>query len=222
MIGLFKKIVIADHLLRSYWLGEESGYLFGLAEHNPLFTLIGATDYSNGLSALIFCFLGLLFAYIDFSAYSDIAIGISRLFGHRIIENFYYPFLAPNIREYWKRWHISLSEWSFRNIYFPALIKTKSSFLPLYLVMVSIGLWHALSLSWFLWAIHHASGMTVVSLAQKFINPHKYVLYALYPLRTLTNLVFASAGFAFVFFQDHELATKTYISIALMPFEIFK
>lgn len=213
LIGIFKKVVIADGFLLLVMQGKA---LQGSLWHGSGSSVdILAATYASASGADIFAFAisGLLFAYMDFSAYSDIAIGISRLFGHQVRENFNFPILAPNIREYWKRWHISLSDWSFRNIYFPALVKSQNAYLPLYLTMLSIGLWHAFNLSWFCWAMHHATGMTVVGLLQ---NQKRYklspeALFWLRPLRTGLTVIYASMGFVFVYFSDFETALTLYL-----------
>ena len=71
--------------------------------------------------SFVFGYAALLFvkAYVDLSAYTDIAIGLSALFGFRILENFYRPFFSANLFEFWRRWHISLSSWCRNQIYFP-------------------------------------------------------------------------------------------------------
>src|SRR5205823_958189 len=84
-----------------------------------------------------------LHTYIEFSAYSDIAIGASLLFGIVIRENFDFPILASNVGEYWKRWHMSLSSWCQAYIYMPTIGVTRSPYLAVFLTMMTIGLWHA-------------------------------------------------------------------------------
>lgn len=213
IIGVFKKVVIADGFLFQVMHGNRlTGVLW--QDSGSSVNLI-ATDPAAALGSDVFAFAlsGLLFAYIDFSAYSDMAIGLSRLFGYRIRENFNFPILASNIREYWKRWHISLSDWSFRNIYFPVLIKTQNSYLPLYLTMFSIGLWHAFNLSWFSWAIHHATGMMVVDIAQKHLKLKPVILTLLRPVRTGITIIYASMGFVFVYFSDYLIAVELYTKL---------
>jgi alginate O-acetyltransferase complex protein AlgI len=210
-LGLFKKIVVADGYLLSVMNGEKLEGSLWQGTGGSVDTLAAVPEAAEGVEIFAFALSGLLFAYIDFSAYSDIAIGLSRLFGFQIRENFNFPVLAPNIREYWKRWHISLSDWSFRNVYFPALLKSQNSYLPLYLTMLSIGMWHAFNLSWFSWAMHHATGMMVVGLAQKHVPLKPVVLFWLRPLRTAATVVFASLGFVFVYFSDYATALELYL-----------
>lgn len=210
LVGIFKKIVIADAFLLTFLQGTRSINFFGQPLSVAADTLATLPMTAQGPEIFIFAFVGLTYAYVDFSAYSDMAIGVSRLFGYRIRENFNFPLLAPNLREYWKRWHISLSDWSFRNIYFPALIKSQSSYLPLYLTMLTIGMWHAFSLSWFTWALHHATGMNLVGACQKHLKISALWLTLLRPVRTALTLVYVSLGFIFVYFSDYGIAVTLY------------
>ena len=92
-------------------------------------------------------------SYVQFSGYSDIAIGLSALFGYRIIENFSYPFISTNIADFWKRWHISLSEWCRQYIFLPIMSKTRSVFIGLVCSMLVLGIWHEVSWKYFIWAV---------------------------------------------------------------------
>jgi alginate O-acetyltransferase complex protein AlgI len=105
--------------------------------------------------------LGLMFiyAYLDFSAYSDIAIGISRLFGFKIQENFNWPIFAHNISEFWKRWHMTLSGWCQAYVYLPTIGLTRNPYLAVILTFGAIGLWHAGRLPWLCWGLYHALGV---------------------------------------------------------------
>lgn len=222
LIGLFKKIIIAEVILYP----PLHGTLLASSSRNRMVLDAGM----NGGDIIFFGMMGVLFAYIDFSAYSDIAIGSSRLLGHRIRENFNFPIFAPNLREYWQRWHMSLSEWAFKNVYFPLLIKTRNQYLPLYATMLTIGIWHAWNLSWFSWAMHHATGMTVVTFFQKKAAPfllgkldsmlpgmpsskalQNTVNWGLRCLSTALTLTFVSMGFIFVYYNDYSLALSLYL-----------
>ena len=102
-------------------------------------------------------------AYFDLSAYTDLAIGFSRLFGFRIMENFHYPFWKANLGEFWRGWHISLSSWCRNNVYFPVFGLTRKPWLGLYVSMLTMGLWHYLSWNWTLWGLWHGTGLVVVA-----------------------------------------------------------
>ncbi len=87
-------------------------------------------------------------AYFDLSAYTDLAIGFSALFGFRIMENFHLPFLQKNLSDFWRSWHISLSTWCRNNVYFPVFGLTRKVWLGLYASMLTMGLWHYVDLHW--------------------------------------------------------------------------
>ncbi|HXX80024.1 MAG TPA: MBOAT family O-acyltransferase, partial [Thermodesulfovibrionales bacterium] len=96
--------------------------------------------------------------YFDFSGYSDMAIGLAKMFGFDFLENFNYPYLARSIREFWRRWHISLSTW-FRDYLYIPLGGNRGSvarvFGNLLTVFLLCGLWHGASWTFVLWGLWH-------------------------------------------------------------------
>jgi alginate O-acetyltransferase complex protein AlgI len=145
--GLFKKLVIAD------WIG----YFI-----NPVWQ--NQDQYS--LAVRILALFGFsLQIYFDFAGYSDIAIGSSRLFGLRIMENFNNPYLAPNISQFWRRWHISLSDWIRDYVFFP-LAQNKTNQLWLIfcvpvIAMATCGLWHGAAWNYVFWGVWHGLGISI-------------------------------------------------------------
>jgi len=96
--------------------------------------------------------------YFDFSAYSDMAIGLGRIFGFRFLENFRYPYISQSIREFWRRWHISLSSWFRDYLYIPLggnRHGPRRTYLALITVFVLCGLWHGASWSFVVWGLYH-------------------------------------------------------------------
>jgi len=108
-----------------------------------------------------FVILTYLQEYVNFSAYSDIAIGASLLFGIRIMENFNWPVIATNISDFWRRWHMTLSGWCQTYVYMPVMARTRSIVLATIATFVLIGLWHGVALTWLAWGLFHAAGVTV-------------------------------------------------------------
>ncbi|MES2675611.1 MAG: MBOAT family O-acyltransferase [Pseudomonadota bacterium] len=201
--GVFQKFVIADYFLSSY-LGDN-------------FFLI-PFDVSSGDDSGVFqlLFVSFIFVYVDFSAYSNIAIGLSRLFGYHICENFNWPLFSTSPRDFWKRWHMSLSGWCMRNIYFPLLIKTKSFVVPSFMVMFVVGMWHSISLSWFFWAVHHTVGILVTIIFERKFNIKisklgKYA-FLLRVLMIVCTLVFVAGGYAFAQYSDASVAVNMYLA----------
>lgn len=102
--------------------------------------------------------------YFDFSAYSDMAIGLGRMLGFRFLENFNYPYIALSIQEFWRRWHISLSTWFRDYVYIPlggnrgGSIKTYRN---LFIVFLLTGLWHGASYNFIIWGLLHGLFITI-------------------------------------------------------------
>lgn len=96
--------------------------------------------------------------YYDFSGYSDMAIGLGRMFGFRYAENFDYPYLSASITEFWRRWHISLSSWFKEYLYFPLGGNRKGAArtcFNLSVVFLATGLWHGASMNFIGWGVYH-------------------------------------------------------------------
>ena len=139
--GLFKKMVIADNC------ATYANAIFNTsAEHN------GSTLF---LGALFFTFQ----IYGDFSGYSDIALGVSRLFGIELLRNFAFPYFSRDIAEFWRRWHISLSTWFRDYIYFPlggskggTWMKVRNTFI----IFLVSGFWHGANWTFIAWGLINA------------------------------------------------------------------
>ena len=115
------------------------------------------------LTSLAFAIVMFLRAYLDLSAYTDLAIGFSGLFGFRIMENFNRPLVQKNLSEFWQSYHISLSSWCRNNVYFPVFGLTRKAWVGLYASMLTMGLWHYVNLNWTFWGLWHGTGLVVVS-----------------------------------------------------------
>lgn len=116
--------------------------------------------------------------YFNFSAFSDIAIGVARCLGYRVPENFDRPFLAADITEFWRRWHITLGEWLRVQIYNP-LVRTGSRVLPgslivavgpLLCTMLVCGLWHQLSKTFVVWGLLHGGALAVHEVWRRYFK----------------------------------------------------
>jgi alginate O-acetyltransferase complex protein AlgI len=200
-IGYFKKVFVESFFLAVYIAPEVRaplvpGWHFSTAR--PL----------QAAGFVIFVFLR---AYIDLSAYTDLAIGFSRLFGFRIMENFNNPLVKRNLSEFWRSWHISLSTWCRNNVYFPVFGSTRKVWLGLYASMIVMGLWHYVDLNWFSWALWHGTGLVVVSwwLGRKkaFRKAHRGSAFwsrtswrhaLLSPLWYVMTFCFVALGYSFV------------------------
>lgn len=121
--------------------------------------VFGAWTETRGAVAGAAC--DLLYLYTAFAGYSDIAIGLGLLLGHRLPENFDRPFLASELGEFWRRWHASASGWCRDYIFTPLLARTRSPNLALVGTMVGFGLWHDLSVAYLAWGLYHGSGLVI-------------------------------------------------------------
>jgi alginate O-acetyltransferase complex protein AlgI len=117
--------------------------------------------------------LALVNLYLDFSAYSDIAIGASRVFGLTITENFKYPLLATNLTEFWGRWHMSLTGWCRAYIYMPLVGHTRNPPLAIIVTFAAVGLWHAGTIHWLAWGLWHGFGQAGVQLWARFAQKRR-------------------------------------------------
>ena len=159
VLGLFKKCVIAD------WLG----YWTAPVWQHP-------ADYALAMRALAL-FGYSMQIYLDFSGYSDIAIGTSRLFGLTIMENFSWPYLQPNISQFWRHWHISLSDWIRDYVFFPLSQVSRAPLwgrlaVPL-LAMGLCGLWHGAAWHFLAWGLWHGAGIAVLQAWNTYKRQHK-------------------------------------------------
>ena len=143
--GFFKKAVLADHL-----------GVFVDAVFNQV-----AAGYAMQMSPLDLAIAGVFFTfqiYFDFSGYSDIAIGIARIFGVRLMENFNAPLLATSIYDFWKRWHISLTSWFREYVYFSLGGSRKGrprAVVNVLIVFFLSGLWHGAAWTFVVWGVCH-------------------------------------------------------------------
>ena len=153
IIGYFKKVFVEGFVFTVY---------FAATARSPL---ASGWHFSTArpLQATVFVVYAFLLAYIDLSAYTDLAIGFSRLFGFRIMENFNNPLFKRNLSDFWRSWHISLSTWCRNNVYFPVFGATRKVWLGLYASMMVMGLWHYIDLNWSSWALWHGTGLVMVS-----------------------------------------------------------
>lgn len=102
--------------------------------------------------------------YLQFSGYSDIAIGFALLLGHRIIENFSWPFLKPDIVAFWRSWHISLTKLCREYVFTSVHAATRQAWLGVFATMLAISLWHGLTLNYMAWGLYHATGLVIYRL----------------------------------------------------------
>lgn len=150
IIGLAKKVILANSL------GEIADKIF-TADVNYIGTAVS--------------WIGIVFftiqIYFDFSGYSDMAIGLGRMFGFEFMENFNYPYIAKSIGEHWRRWHISLSTWFKDYVYIPLGGNRKGNvYFNLFVVFLTTGIWHGAAWGYLVWGIWHG----IFTLLERFLK----------------------------------------------------
>ena len=165
LMGLAKKVILADNFALLMKIFRESG------EQSVLFYWMYAIAFTLNI-------------YFDFSGYSDMAIGLGRIFGFRFIENFNYPYLSKSVTEFWRRWHMSLGSWFRDYVYIPLggnrVSKGRWVFNILTVWMLT-GLWHGAAWNFVLWGLLFAVMLLIekwVPALQKLPNilRHSYVM----------------------------------------------
>ncbi len=104
---------------------------------------------------------GAMNLYLQFSGFSDIAIGFALLLGYRVMENFHNPYGQRNIADFWRAWHISLTSWCRDYVYLPMLGLTRNPYVANITTFLVIGLWHEVSVRFVVWALYHATGVII-------------------------------------------------------------
>lgn len=140
MVGFNKKIFLANGM------GYVADTIFAdISRINTPYAWLGAACYA-------------LQIYMDFSSYSDMAIGLGELFGFHFLENFNYPYISKSIKEFWRRWHISLSSWFRDYVYIPLggnRHGIRATYRNLMIVFILTGFWHGANWTFILWGLFH-------------------------------------------------------------------
>ena len=212
--GLFKKIVIADNC--AFYANQ----IFENSDTYPGSVLF--------IGAILFAFQ----IYGDFSGYSDIAIGISRIMGIDLMQNFKSPYLAENIQDFWRRWHISLSTWFRDYVYIPlGGNKVDSSFrrsLNIIITFVVSGFWHGANWTFIIWGALHSLFYFIQTIYSKNLKTTKLLPEGLEKAFNIF-ITFVAVAFAWIFFRANSFTHAiNYISeilsstITTNPMSYFK
>ena len=195
--GLGKKVLIANAAGAGYELLAENGT---------------GTTLSTSVGMLLFAFQ----IYFDFSAYSDMAIGVGRILGFEFNENFNYPYESASVSEFWRRWHISLSTWFRDYVYIPLGGNRKGTartVLNLLIVWTLTGIWHGADITFLLWGLYYGILISAEKLfLGRFFDKHRalgriwtlvavffgWIIFASTPSGFLSTVagIFGANGFA--------------------------
>lgn len=151
VLGLAKKVLIANTLA----LVADNAFATDTSQLSVSFAWLGALAYTFQI-------------FFDFSGYSDMAIGLGKMFGFHFLENFNYPYISKSISEFWRRWHISLGTWFRDYVYFPlggSRVKHKSRLVfNLFIVWSLTGIWHGANWTFIIWGLLYFVLLTVEKL----------------------------------------------------------
>ena len=203
LIGFFKKIVLSDNL--SLFVDD---------------IYINSENY-NGATLMIGTFFFAFQIYFDFSGYSDIASGLAKLFGQKLIINFNYPYLTKNIIEFWQKWHISLSSFFKDYIYIPIGGNTNKNIYYvrniLFIFLIS-GIWHGANLNFIIWGLYHGLLYLISKIIIKLI---KFPIKNNYlnGLAYIMNFTLISIGW--IFFRSDDINQSFKILRNIFCSEIF-
>lgn len=203
IIGLFKKVVIAD-LISIY---VESIY--------------GKHELSTGFTLLFATYLFAIQIYCDFSGYTDIAIGCARILGFDLMENFKQPYFSVSITEFWRKWHISLSTWLRDYLYIPLggnKYGKLFTYRNLMITMLLGGLWHGASWNFVIWGALHGFFLAV----EKLTNFPEFIKAKSSIIKLLSGvLIFHLVCFSWIFFRAENLEVATEIIDKIFTLDYF-
>lgn len=186
IVGLFKKLAMADFLAQ---------YV------DPVY---GSPESYGAAALLVATFAFAWQIYFDFSGYTDMARGIARLMGFRLMLNFNNPYLATGLGDFWARWHISLSTWFRDYVYIPLGGNRKGTFSTyknIFLTMVISGFWHGAAWTMIIWGALHATGVMLTRQLERSVIYRERV-----PKFAKQMWVFVFVFFTWVFFRAGSLA----------------
>ena len=152
-------------------------FIFGLSKKvliaNSLAELCNIFNMSNEKSIMFYWIYGIscmLYIYFDFSGYSDMAIGLGRIFGFHFLENFNYPYISKSITEFWRRWHISLGTWFRDYVYIPlggSRVSKLKFIRNIFIVWFLTGMWHGAEWTFIVWGLYFA---VILLIEKKFLS----------------------------------------------------
>lgn len=196
--GLAKKIIIANIMAKT----ADEIFALGINDISTPMAWIGIVAYTFQI-------------YFDFSGYSDMAIGLGKMFGFHINENFNYPYIATSIKDFWRRWHISLSTWFKEYLYIPLGGNREGKFKTyrnLMIVFFMTGLWHGASWNFVVWGLFHG----VFLVLERMLPIEKFLRFRL--IQNIYALLVVMVGW--VFFRAENLtAALDYLKRMFVPYK---
>lgn len=204
LVGLFKKILLANNLS----VLADAAFSADMRTASVCFVWLGALAYAFQI-------------YFDFSGYSDMAIGLGRMFGFRFGENFNYPYTAGSITDFWRRWHISLSSWFRDYVYIPlggSRVGSKGKHIRnLFIVWLLTGAWHGARWSFVLWGLVYFVLLVLEKYVIKPAEFHSPAAIAAYRCLSLLAVLFCWVLFRAESFSGAVLYMRAMIGLTGNP-----
>lgn len=197
--GLAKKVIIANVMAKT----ADEIFGLGIGDISTPTAWIGIVAYSFQI-------------YFDFSGYSDMAIGLGKMFGFNIHENFNHPYISTSIKDFWRRWHISLSTWFKEYLYIPLggnREGTLKTYRNLMIVFFLTGLWHGASWSFVVWGLFHGTFLVL----ERIFPIEKVLHFRLF--QSIYTLLVVMIGWVF-FRADNLGAALAYLNRMFVPYEM--
>ncbi len=195
VFGMFKKIVIADYIAANF-----------------VDRVFDAPSYFTGFESLMASYGATIQLYADFSGYTDVVIGIALLMGFEIAANFNKPFLAQNVTDFWRRWHLTLSSWLRDYLFMPMSLgmrnmRTTGLVFAIFITFVICGFWHGANLTFIIWGALHGVAMAwdiyTNKIRSRFKKRHNSGLYKFLSI----FITFHFLAFSFLIFKAKDLET---------------
>ncbi|MDO4805002.1 MAG: MBOAT family O-acyltransferase [Lachnospiraceae bacterium] len=178
-VGLAKKVLLADQL------GVVAHDILGTSNNSPALAWLGIISYTLQL-------------YLDFSGYTDMAIGLAKMFGFDFKENFNNPYVSLSLSEFWRRWHISLSRWLRDYIYIPlGGSKSGMTYLNLFVTFLIAGFWHGATWNYCIWGAWNGLILCIERWGRRHVRFTFPVI-----VRRIVTLFVIVIGWVFFYFED--------------------
>ncbi len=207
-VDVCRELEYREHSFKNFYLGARR-FVMGLSKKVLVANIMGevcdlfrATSDKSVLFFWIYAIAFGIHVYFDFSGYSDMAIGLGKIFGFNFIENFNYPYISKSISEFWRRWHMSLGSWFRDYVYIPLggnRVKTRRWLLNTLVVWMLTGLWHGAAWNFVVWGLIYAALLIGEKFFVKRIIEKNAILAHLY------TMLFVILGF--VVFNAPDMAT---------------
>lgn len=199
-LGIFKKWVLSGHLAEN-WVNP---VFENPTQHDVFAVFSGVYGYTLQL-------------YLDFSGYTDLVMGMAMLLGFQLPQNFKMPLRANSIRDFWERWHITLSTWIRDYIYIPlggnrlGFVRTQVN---VFIAMLLSGIWHGYGWNFLLWGALHGVALLWVNSSEHFLGKHYW--QSIFGRRTMILWTFAFVSLTFVVFRSPSLSESGLVFKALL------